>query len=102
MHLVTGFGTIVVAALLARRIARRQKAWLLTKRLPPAHRRGVWAECLLGIGLSFVAVTLVVAGGAGAKVAGLLLLAVAVGLSWKAARYLNDAARSRHRAAAAA
>jgi RsiW-degrading membrane proteinase PrsW (M82 family) len=101
LALVTGFGTIVVAVVLARRIARRQKAWLPTKRLPPAHWRDVWAECLLGIGLSFVAVTLVVAGGAGAKVAGLLLLAVAVWLSRKGARYLNDVARSRHRAAAA-
>ena len=102
LALVTGFGSIVVAAVLARRIARRQKAWLPTKRLPAAHWRDVWAECLVGIGLSFVAVTLVIAGGAGVKLLGLLLMAVAVGLSWKGAKYLNDAARRRHQPAAAA
>jgi protease PrsW len=102
LALVTGFGAIIFAALLARRIARRQKAWLSTKRLPPAHWRHVWAECLIGIGLSFVAVTLMIAGGTGAKFVGLLLMAVAVGASWKGARYLNDAARSRHRPAATA
>jgi RsiW-degrading membrane proteinase PrsW (M82 family) len=102
LALVTGFGSIVVAIVLTRRIARRQKAWLPTRRLPPAHWRGVWAECLLGIGMSFVAVTLVVAGGPGAKFAGLLLLAVAVWLSRKGARYLNDAATSRRHLAVAA
>ncbi len=55
MALVVGFATIVFAVLLARLIARRQKAWLQTKRLPLAHWRSVWAQCLIGVGLSFVA-----------------------------------------------
>jgi protease PrsW len=47
LMLIIGFGTIVYAALLARRIARRQKQWLSTKRLPPDHWRAVWGERVL-------------------------------------------------------
>ena len=46
MALVVGFATIVFAALLARRITRRAKGLLQTKRLPLAHWRGVWATVL--------------------------------------------------------
>jgi RsiW-degrading membrane proteinase PrsW (M82 family) len=94
--LIIGFGTIVYAAVLARRIARRQKQWLSTKRLPPAHWRAVWAECLIGIGLCFVAVTLVIAGESLARLIGFLLLAAAVGVARRCARTLNEAATSRH------
>ena len=102
MALVVGFGTIVFAVLLARRIARRQKAWLQTKRLPPAHWRAVWARCLIGVGLSFVALTLGIAGNSGVDIAGWILLVVAVGISWKCGRYLKEAAKQRHRSLAAA
>jgi protease PrsW len=102
--LIIGFGTLVYAAVLARRIARRQKQWLSTKRLPPAHWRGVWAECLIGIGLCVVAVTLVIAGDTMARLIGCALLAAAVGLARRCARYLNEAAAGRrhHSPAAAA
>ncbi len=100
--LVVGFGTIAFAELLARRIARRQKEWLQTKRLPPAHWRAVWAWCLIGVGLSFVASTLLIAGNAGVDITGWILLVVAVGISWKCGRYLREAAKQRHRSLAAA
>ena len=100
--LIIGFGTIVYAAVLARRIARRQKQWLSTKRLPPEHWRAVWGECLSGIGLCFVAVVLVIAGDLVAKSVGCVLLATAVGLARRSARYLNEAATSRHHSPAAA
>ena len=47
MALAVGFGAIVFAVLLARRIARRQKVLLQTKRLPPVHWRAIWARSLL-------------------------------------------------------
>ena len=100
MALVVGFATIVFAALLARRIARRQKAWLQTKRLPLAHWRGVWAQCLIGVGLSFVALTLGIASNSGVNIAGWVLLVIAVGISWKCGRYLREAAKLRHHSAA--
>ena len=100
--LIVGFGTIVFAVLLARRIARRQKAWMQTKRLPPAHWRAVWAECLIGIGLSFAALTLAIAGISGVNIAGWILLVIAIGISWKCGRYLKQVAINRHRAASAA
>jgi protease PrsW len=102
LMLIVGFGTIIYAAFLARRIARRQKQWLSTKRLPPAHWRAVWAECLIGIGLCFVAVTLVIAGESVAKLIGCALLAAAVVIARRCARYLNEAATSRHHSPAAA
>jgi protease PrsW len=98
--LIVGFGTIVFAVLLARRVARRQKAWLQTKRLPPAHWRGVWAQCLIGVGLSFVGFTLGIAGNSGVNLAGWGLLAIALGISWRCGRYLREAAKQRHRSAA--
>ena len=99
---VVGFGAIIFAALLARRVARRQKAWLETRRLPPAHWRDVWAECLIGIGLSFVALTLVIAGESASKLAGWVLMALAVAMALRCGRSLNDAAKARHQATAAA
>jgi RsiW-degrading membrane proteinase PrsW (M82 family) len=100
---VVGFGTIGFAAVLARRIARRQKAWIATKRLPAGHWRHVWAECLAGLGLSCVGVAMVIAGAsAGIVLAGALLVAAAAGLVWICARKLNAMAMSRHRDAAAA
>ena len=101
LMLIIGFGTIVYAALLARRIARRQKQWLSTKRLPPDHWRAVWGECLLGIGLCFIAVTVVIAGEAGAKLIGCVFLAVAAVIARRCARYLNAAATNRRHAPAA-
>jgi protease PrsW len=101
MALIVGFGTIGFAVLLARRVARRQKASLQTKRLPPAHWRGVWAQCLIGVGLSFVGFTLGIAGNSGVNVAGWGLLVVALGISWRCGRYLREAAEQRHRSAAA-
>jgi RsiW-degrading membrane proteinase PrsW (M82 family) len=99
---VVGFGAIIFAALKARRIAQRQKAWLSTKRLSPVHWRNMWAECLIGIGLSFVGLTLVIAGNSGGKLAGAVLVAVAAGLSWRCGKILNETAKSRHPAPAAA
>ncbi|MBV8730860.1 MAG: PrsW family intramembrane metalloprotease, partial [Acidobacteriia bacterium] len=102
LMLIMGFGTIVYAAVLARRIARRQKQWLSTKRLPPAHWRAVWAECLIGIGLCLVAVSLVIAGESAARLIGCGLLAAAVVVTRRCARYLNEAATSRHHRSPAA
>jgi RsiW-degrading membrane proteinase PrsW (M82 family) len=99
---VVGFGAIIFAALKARRIAQRQKAWLSTKRLSPVHWRNMWAECLIGIGLSFVGLTLVIAGNSGGKLAGAIMMAVAAGLSWRCGKILNETAKSRHPAPAAA
>jgi protease PrsW len=94
---VVGFGTILFAVLLARRIAHRQKAMLQTKRLAPAHWRGVWARCLIGVGLSFVALTLGIAGTPGVNIAGWILLVIAVGISWKCGRYLRQVANYQRR-----
>jgi RsiW-degrading membrane proteinase PrsW (M82 family) len=100
---VVGIGTLTVAIILAVRIAGRQEAWIKTRRLPAGHWRPVWAECLIGLGLSFVGVTVVIAGASPlVRVAGLLLMAVAAGLAWKCARRLNEmAAKRRHHAVAA-
>jgi len=87
--------------LLARRIARRQKVLLQTKRLPPAHWRAIWGRSLLGLGLSFVAVALIIAGDSSAKIAGCILLVIAVGISRHCAKYLNDAAKLMHHPVAA-
>jgi protease PrsW len=94
-------GGIVIAILLARRIARRQRAVVNTKRLPPAHWRAIWARSVLGLGLSIVAVALLIAGNSGGRIAGCVLLAIAIALSWHCARYLNDAAKQAHPVAAA-
>ncbi len=90
-------GAIVFAILLVRRIARRQRAIVNTKRLPPVHWRAVWARSVLGLGLSFVAVALIIAGNAGGRIAGCVLLAIAVLLSRHCAKYLNVAANQGRR-----
>jgi protease PrsW len=92
---VIGFGTILFAARMARKIAQRQKAWLQTRRLPLTHLRDVWAECLVGVGLSFVALTLVIAGNSIIKITGCVLLAIAVSMSWKCGRHLSEVAKNR-------
>jgi hypothetical protein len=93
----------VFAARLARRIARRQKASLETKRVPPVHWRPVWAQCLIGVALTFVALTMAIAGNSGGvKLFGLVLFVIAIAVSRKCARYLNTVARHRHYAVAAA
>jgi len=91
--LTDAISAFVFAIRLARRIARRQRAVVNTKRLPPAHWRAIWARSVLGLGLSFVAVALVIAGNVGGRIAGCLLLIGAVALSRHCAKYLNDAAR---------
>ena len=101
---VVGIGTMTLAVVLAVRIAQRQEAWVKTRRLPAGHWRDVWAECLIGLGLSFVGVTVVVAGASAvAKAVGFLLTAVAAGLAWRCARRLNEMAakHSHHHHAAA-
>lgn len=93
---VVGFGAIVYAVRLARLIARHQKRLRQSSRLPPAHWRAVWAESLLGVGLSSVAGSLVFAASTMAQAAGWILMAVGVVICWKCARYLNGVARRRH------
>jgi hypothetical protein len=87
---------------LARRIAHRQKAYLDTKRLPPAHWRAIWARSLGGLGLSVVAVVLLVRGDFTAKYIGAALMLGAVAISAHCAKYLNDVARATHRRRVAA
>jgi protease PrsW len=96
MGLVVGFGTITFAVRLARRIARHQKVGMQSKRLPPAHWRSIWGRCAIGVGSSFVALPLVIAGQSGAKILGAALLVISVGIAWKCARFLNDTAIRRH------
>jgi len=98
---VVGFGSIVFAVRLAWRIARRQKASLETKRLPPAHWRAIWARSLCGLGLSVVGVVLIVAGDATGRSTGLIAIAAAVAISAHCAKYLNAAAQSVQRPIAA-
>jgi protease PrsW len=95
--LMVGFGSIAYAVRLARRIARRQKAYLDTKRLPPVHWRAIWARSLTGLGLSVVAVVLLVIGNFTAKLGGLVVGAIAVAISAHCAKYLNDVAQATHR-----
>jgi protease PrsW len=93
---VVGFGTIIFAGLLVRRIARHQKILLHTKRVPVAHWREVWAGCLIGVGSSFAAVALVIAGSAGTRFIGSGLTAVAIGMAWRSGKHLNATAKRRH------
>ena len=93
---VVGFGAIIYAAVLARRVARHQKVWLHTKRLPVAHWRDVWAECLVGVGASFVALALIIAGSSGTRFVGTGFLALTVGMAWRSGRHLNATAKRRH------
>jgi protease PrsW len=99
---VIGFGAIIVAVRLARRVAHRQKTWLDTKRLPLSHWRDIWAECIIGIGMSFVALTLMIAGNSAIKLTGAVSLALAVGMSWRCAKRLNETAKHRSFAAGSA
>jgi|HubBroStandDraft_6_1064221.scaffolds.fasta_scaffold141205_3 RsiW-degrading membrane proteinase PrsW (M82 family) len=99
--LVSGFGAIIYAALLVRRVAHHQKAWLHTKRLSPTHWRDVWAECLIGVGASFVALALVIAGTSGTRFVGSAIFALMIGMAWRSGRYLNETAKRRHGAAMA-
>ncbi|HEY4921171.1 MAG TPA: PrsW family intramembrane metalloprotease [Xanthobacteraceae bacterium] len=100
--LVSGFGAIIYAALLTRRVAHHQKAWLHTKRLPPTHWRDVWAECLIGVGASFVALALVIAGSSATRFVGSGFFALMIGMAWRSGRHLNATAKRRHGAALAA
>jgi protease PrsW len=93
--IAVGLGAMTYAFRLARRIARHQKISLETKRLPPAHWRGVWAECIIGVGLSFVALALGIAGGSGFGIAGWILLAVAAGMARRCGKRLNASALRR-------
>jgi RsiW-degrading membrane proteinase PrsW (M82 family) len=97
LWLVVGFGSIAYAVRLTRRIAHRQKAYLDTKRLPPAHWRAIWARTLAGLGMSVVGVALIVAGNFAAKYIGVALLLGAVAISAHCAKYLNDVAKATHR-----
>jgi RsiW-degrading membrane proteinase PrsW (M82 family) len=99
--LVVGFGTIALAVWLARRIAHRQKAYLDTKRLPPAHWRLIWGRTLCGVGFTIVGIALIVAGALTAKVLGFVVLAIAIAISAHCAKYLSDAAKATHRLVAA-
>ena len=96
-----GFGAIAFAVRLAWRIARRQKTSLQTRRLPPMHWRAIWARSLSGLGLSVVAVALIVGGDWIGKLAGLVAGAIAIALSAHCAKYLNTVAQVTHRRVAA-
>jgi protease PrsW len=98
---VVSIGAIVFAVRLARRIAHRQKAWMQTKRLPADHWRFVWARTLIGLGLSFLGATLAISGSAGVSLAGCVVMALAIGISWNCRKRLTEAARLAHRAHAA-
>jgi protease PrsW len=90
---VVGIGTIVYAVLLVRRFGRRQRARARGKPLPPAHWRSAWALCLGGLGLSLVALTLLIPRHWGVNVAGCVLLAGALITSWRCGSYLRTPAR---------
>jgi protease PrsW len=98
---VVSIGAIVFAVRLARRIAHRQKAWMQTKRLPADHWRFVWARTLIGLGLSFLGATLAISGVASVSIAGCVVMAIAIGISWNCRKRLTEAARLAHRAHAA-
>jgi protease PrsW len=99
--LVVGFGSLAFAVRLALRIARRQKASLQTKRLPPMHWRAIWARSLCGLGLSVVAAALLISGDSIGKLGGLVAGAIAIALSAHCAKYLNTVAQITHRPVAA-
>jgi RsiW-degrading membrane proteinase PrsW (M82 family) len=99
---IVGFGAIIYAVLLARRVAHRQRQWVSTKRLPPAQWRGTWAECLFSIGLSMAAAALLVGGNGGFRFAGLVLMVAAVRTARNCAKYLSTAAKQPATSVAAA
>jgi protease PrsW len=90
--LVTWFGAIVSAVVLARRIAGHQKTWLQTKRLPPKHWRGVWAQSLIGLLLSYVALAQMIAGTPITRIVGLIVMGISFGGTGKCGKYLNKVA----------
>jgi RsiW-degrading membrane proteinase PrsW (M82 family) len=92
VSLAVAFGAIVFAVVIARRIGRHQKAWMRTKRLLPIHWRGVWAQSMLGVGLSFVAVSLMIAGNSVGRIAGCILMVASFGVTRHCGKYLNEAA----------
>jgi protease PrsW len=103
LWLVVGFGSVAIAVRFAGRIARRQKAYLGTKRLPPVHWRAIWGRSLCGVGLSIVGIALIVAGGGFiARIAGLVVTAIAIAIAAHCAKYLNEAAQATRRLLAAA
>jgi RsiW-degrading membrane proteinase PrsW (M82 family) len=97
--LVTGITTIVFAVRLALRIAHRQKAWLQTKRLPPTHWRGVWAQSLVAVGLSIAAGALLFSGSLTIGVVAAVMMVAAIAVAWRCAKYLTAAAIRRRHAA---
>jgi protease PrsW len=97
--LVTGITTIVFAVRLALRIAHRQKAWLQTKRLPPTHWRGVWAQSLIAVGLSIAAGALLFSGSLTIGVVAAVMMVAAIAVAWRCAKYLTAAAIRRRHAA---
>jgi protease PrsW len=97
--LVTGIATIVFAVRLALRIAHRQKAWLQTKRLPPADWRGVWAQSLIAIGLSIAAGALLFSGSLTIGLVAAAMMLAAIVVAWRCAKYLTTAAIRRRHAA---
>jgi RsiW-degrading membrane proteinase PrsW (M82 family) len=99
LMLVTGIATIVFAVRLALRIAHRQKAWLQTKRLPPAHWRGVWAQSLIAVGLSIAAGALLFSGSLTIGAVAVVMMVAAIAVAWRCAKYLTSAAIRRHHAA---
>jgi protease PrsW len=100
--IVVGFGSMVFAVLLARRIAHRQKAYLKTKRVPPMHWRAIWARSLCGLGFSVVAVVLLVRSDLTGRLCGLVIGAIAIAISAHCAKYLNAVAQATQRGIAAA
>ena len=97
--LVTGITTIVFAVRLALRIAHRQKAWLQTKRLPPTHWRGVWAQSLIAVGLSIAAGALLFSGNLTIGGVAAVMMVAAIAVAWRCAKYLTAAAIRRRHAA---
>jgi hypothetical protein len=92
VSLIVAFGAVVFAVVIGRRIGRHQKAWLHTKRLLPIHWRGIWAQSMLGVGLSFVAASLMIAGTSVGRIAGCLLMMMSFRIARNCGKYLNQAA----------
>jgi len=103
--LVVGFGTIAMAVRLALRVAGRQKAWPRNSRTPVAAWRSIWGWLVVGAGVGFAGVVLVisavrhwdvVAGSGPAMLSiGGVLVALAIAIYGWARRYLFDATLTR-------
>ena len=79
MGLVVGFGAIGIAIRLALRISRHQKVWPRNSRTPAAAWRGIWGRLVVGAGLGFIGVALLVSAvrqGAAEESFGLITLAI--------------------------